>query len=110
MIVQGHVQAVLPDYEIGAELGRGGFGRVFAARHRRLDRDVAVKVLAVPAPAPELAADGVDAEARIVASLDHPHIVRVFDYVRDADMALIVMELLPGGTLAGRALAGLAPP
>ncbi|WP_261554789.1 serine/threonine-protein kinase [Frankia tisae] len=110
MIVQGHVQAVLPDYEIGAELGRGGFGRVFAARHRRLDRDVAVKVLAVPAPAPELPADGVDAEARIVASLDHPHIVRVFDYVRDADMALIVMELLPGGTLARRAQAGLAPP
>ncbi|WP_256789473.1 MULTISPECIES: serine/threonine-protein kinase [unclassified Frankia] len=110
MIVQGHVQAVLPDYEIGAELGRGGFGRVFAARHRRLDRDVAVKVLAVPAPASEPPADGVDAEARIVASLDHPHIVRVFDYVRDADMALIVMELLPGGTLAGRAQAGLAPP
>ncbi|WP_261564637.1 serine/threonine-protein kinase [Frankia gtarii] len=108
MIVQGHVQAVLPDYEIGAELGRGGFGRVFAARHRRLDRDVAVKVLAVPAP--ELPADGVDAEARIVASLDHPHIVRVFDYVRDADMALIVMELLPGGTLAHRAQTGMVPP
>ncbi|EIV96193.1 serine/threonine-protein kinase [Frankia sp. QA3] len=111
MIVQGHVQAVLPDYQIGAELGRGGFGRVFAARHRRLDRDVAVKALAVPAPdLPADGVDGVDAEARIVASLDHPHIVRVFDYVRDADMALIVMELLPGGTLARRARAGLAPP
>ncbi len=109
MIVQGHVQAVLPDYDVGPELGQGGFGRVFAGRHRRLDRPVAIKALALPA-ADALAAAGVDTEAQIIARLDHPHIVRVFDYVRTAEMAFIVMELLPGGTLAERVRAGLPPP
>ncbi|TMM02745.1 MAG: hypothetical protein E6G10_09300 [Actinobacteria bacterium] len=67
----------LPAYEIGAVLGRGSFAVVYAARHRRLDREVAIKrlspVLLVEADARERFA----AEARLLASLDHPHIVRV---------------------------------
>ncbi|SNQ46960.1 Protein kinase family protein [Frankia canadensis] len=107
-IVRAHVQAVLPDYDIGAELGQGGFGRVLAGRHRRLDRPVAIKVLELPAADPAAVAD-VDAEAQIIARLDHPHIVRVYDYIRTPELALIVMELLPGGTLTRRAAEGLTP-
>ncbi|MCK9894232.1 protein kinase [Frankia sp. AgB32] len=108
MIVQGHVRAALPDYDVGPELGQGGFGRVYAGRHRRLGRPVAIKVLGLSASDVSAGAE-VDAEAQIIARLDHPHIVRVFDYVRASDMALIVMELLSGGTLAERAHAGLSP-
>lgn len=91
--------SVLPAYEIGGELGRGGFGIVVAGRHRQLGRLVAIKELP-----PQLAADaGVRArfvtEARVLASLDHPHIVPVYDYVEQDGLCLLVMESLPGGTV-----------
>ncbi len=91
--------SVLPAYEIGGELGRGGFGIVVAGRHRQLGRQVAIKELP-----PQLAADaGVRArfvtEARVLASLDHPHIVPVYDYVEQDGLCLLVMESLPGGTV-----------
>jgi hypothetical protein len=90
---------VLPQYEVGGELGRGGFGVVLAGRHRQLGRPVAIKELP-----PQLAADpGVRArfvtEARVLASLDHPHIVPVYDYVERDGVCLLVMESLPGGTV-----------
>ncbi len=73
MIVdRGQVAAALPGYELRDVLGRGGFGLVLAARHRELGRRVAVKV--VPAAS--------TAEAQLLASMDHPHIVRVHDCVR----------------------------
>ncbi len=43
-----------------------------------------------------------NAEARLLARLDHPHVVRIFDFVDDGDQCLLVMELLPGGTLRER--------
>ncbi|EIV96290.1 WD40 repeat domain-containing serine/threonine protein kinase [Frankia sp. QA3] len=93
MIVdRAQVAAALPGYELGDVLGRGGFGLVLAARHRELGRRAAVKV--VPAAS--------TAEAQLLASMDHPHIVRVHDCVRADDLCLIVMELLGGGTLARR--------
>ncbi|MBI2169698.1 MAG: serine/threonine protein kinase [Actinobacteria bacterium] len=96
---QEQIAAALGDYEVGEELGRGGFGRVLAGHHRHLDRDVAIKVL------PPILADKEDvrarfqAEARLVASLDHPHVVPVYDYVEHGGMCLLVMESLPGGTV-----------
>jgi serine/threonine-protein kinase len=99
----------LPDYEIGHELGRGQFGVVRAARHRQLGREVAVKQLAGPgATAPEYVAR-FRREARILAQMDHPHVVTVFDYREEDDLRLLVMELLPGGTFADRRAAGIGP-
>ncbi|MCW2607462.1 MAG: putative protein kinase [Frankiales bacterium] len=91
--------AALPGYDIGGELGRGGFGVVLAGTHKRLGRPVAIKELP-----PNLAGDaGVRArfvtEARVLASLDHPHIVPVYDYVEQDGLCLLVMESLPGGTV-----------
>jgi len=99
MTVREEIVAALPDYEIGGELGRGGFGLVLSGRHRQLRRDVAIKELP-----PALAADPrvrarFAAEARVLASLSHPHIVPIYDYVERDGVCLLVMEKLTGGTL-----------
>ncbi len=87
-------------YEIRALLGRGGMGEVYEAVDRRLERTVAVKVLR-----PELAADRqfltrFRREARTAARLSHPGIVVVHDIGKDRERAFIVMEFVPGLTLA----------
>ena len=89
----------LPAYEIGSELGRGASGIVVAGRHRQLGRAVAIKQLT-----PELSADrGVSerflAEARLLATLDHPHVVAIYDFVEQDGLCLLVMEHLTGGTV-----------
>ncbi|WP_256788433.1 WD40 repeat domain-containing serine/threonine protein kinase [Frankia sp. AvcI1] len=100
MIVdRDQVAAALPGYRIGERLGAGAFGLVLAGRHRRLKRPVAIKIL--PGGS-EYAPGSFETEARLLAGMDHPHIVRVFDYVEADDLLLIVMELLDGGTLTRR--------
>jgi hypothetical protein len=93
------IAEVLPAYEVGVEIGRGAWGVVYAGHHRHLARGVAIKQL----PTAFGADPGVRArfisEARLVASLDHPHIVPVYDYVEREGLYLIVMEHLSGGTL-----------
>ncbi|MCM3883547.1 serine/threonine-protein kinase [Frankia sp. R82] len=108
MIVdRGRIAAALPGYKLGAQLGVGGFGLVVAGRHRRLRRQVAIKV--VPSEADD--ASAFVAEARLLAGLDHPHIVRVFDYLESDGLGFIVMELLDGGTLTRRQQQmGISPP
>ncbi len=96
------IAEVLPNYEVGGELGRGGWGVVLGARHRTLDRPVAIKQL----PRGFAADPGVRArfvaEAKVLAGLSHPHIVPVYDYVENETMCLLVMEALPGGTVWSR--------
>ena len=70
------VVRLLPDYELGAELGRGNFGVVWRARHRQLERDAAVKQLAAPTVGDDSLEARFRREARLLASLDHPHVVR----------------------------------
>ncbi|MCK9929380.1 protein kinase [Frankia sp. Mgl5] len=101
VVDRGRVAAALPGYTIGSELGAGAFGLVLAAHHQELDRRVAVKVLANAEPR---AAVDFRTEARVLSRLDHPHIVRTYDYVARGDVCLLVMELLGGGSLADRRL------
>ncbi|RYZ04026.1 MAG: serine/threonine protein kinase [Myxococcales bacterium] len=92
-----------PGLELLEEIGRGGMGRVFRARHARLDRIVAVKLLP-----PELAEDEgfrarFEREARTLARLKHPNIVTVHDFGALADgSGYLVMEYVEGGTLRSR--------
>jgi serine/threonine protein kinase len=65
-------------YELLAPIGRGGMGAVYLARDRELDREVALKVLLIPAAGPEASARMLR-EARIIARLEHPGIVPVHD-------------------------------
>ena len=86
--------------ELHDELGRGGMGSVFKARHLKLQRDVAVKFLA-----PEIAADAeargrFEREARAMGLLSHPHIVQVFDFGTADGEAYLVMELVSGGPVS----------
>lgn len=93
------IAACLPNYAVGDVLGRGGFGVVYGGRHLRLDRLVAIKELpALLFDSPSSRARFVT-EARVLASLDHPHIVPVYDYVEQGDRCLLVMEYLAGGTV-----------
>jgi serine/threonine-protein kinase len=92
----------LPRYEILDEIGRGGWGIVLEGRHRELDRRVAIKQLPRAFGADPAVRDRFIAEARLVASLDHPHIVPAFDFVEHQGLYLIVMEFASGGTLWDR--------
>ncbi|WP_131745728.1 serine/threonine-protein kinase [Frankia sp. Cppng1_Ct_nod] len=99
LVDRARVAAALPGYELGAERGSGAFGLVLAGRHRHLNRDVAIKVLSA---AGEDALVRFRTEARVLAKMDHPHIVRVHEYAEAEGLFLIVMELLNGGTLTSR--------
>lgn len=105
------LQSALPDYEISKELGRGAMGIVYLGRHRALDRLVAIKELPPSFAADESVRERFLTEARVVASLDHPHVVVIHDFVdRDGHLA-IVMEHLPNGTVWDQFLHhGLAAP
>ena len=89
-------------YRLGARLGAGGFGTVFAARDERLERPVAVKVIPAGGPAPERA----QREARAVARLDHDAIVGLFDAGEEDGCRYLVSELVEGRTLAQLEAAG----
>jgi serine/threonine protein kinase len=93
------IVAALPNYDIGGEIGRGAFGVVLVAEHRRLGRRVAVKELPRPLASDPAVRRRFATEARLLASLDHPHIVPVFDYVEKGGLCLLVMEYLSGGTV-----------
>jgi serine/threonine-protein kinase len=92
----------LPGYEIGAELGRGAFGVVLAGRHRQLGREVAIKQLAPGLVQTESVRSRFLVEAQVLASISHPHIVPVYDYVERDDACALVMERLAGGTVWSR--------
>ena len=88
-------------YIIEAELGRGGFGVVFGARHVEIDRPVAIKVLlATFAAADATAVERFRREAMIAASLGYPNSVQLYDYGEtEHGVFFIVMELLQGKPL-----------
>ena len=92
----------LPGYEIMDELGSGGMGVVYRARHLQLQRLVAVKVLAGAfARQPERWLRFQN-EAKAAARLQHPNIVQVFEYGDHQGTAYVCQELADGGTLNQR--------
>src|SRR5690606_16070344 len=86
-------------YELRDRIGGGGFGEVYRAYQTLLKREVAVKIiLPQHANQPEFIRR-FEVEAELVARLEHPHIVPLFDYWRDSGGAYLVMRLLRGGSL-----------
>ncbi|MEU0504058.1 serine/threonine-protein kinase [Nocardia sp. NPDC005998] len=98
----GRLRAALPAYDIGAQVGRGGCGVVLAGTHRRLGRPVAIKQIPPQFAQDEQVRRRFVAEARLLAAIDHRHVVRVFDYIEKDELCLLVMEYLPGGTVGSR--------
>ncbi len=95
----------IPGYDVEALLGRGGMGLVYKARHLRLNRVVALKMLIAGAYAGPRERARFEREAESVASLRHAHIVQVHDVGDHEGWPYFTMELLEGGSLA-QALAG----
>jgi diguanylate cyclase (GGDEF)-like protein len=92
--------ARLGPYEVLGALGSGAMGTVYRAIDGRLQREVAVKLLTADSFRREDAWRRFDQEARALAALDHPHIVRVFDLGTSPDGdPFLVLELLEGRTL-----------
>src|SRR5512143_3659637 len=85
-------------YEVSAELGRGGMGVVYRSRDPLLNRDVAVKVLATSELTPEIE-ERFQREAQIVAQMDHPGIVPIYDVGRHDGSLFFVMPLVEGTNL-----------
>ena len=99
----------LGPYEILAMLGAGGMGEVYRARDTRLDRTVAIKVLASHlSSSPELK-QRMEREAKAISSLNHPHICHLYDIGSQDGTDYLVMEFLEGETLAERLRKGAMP-
>ena len=95
--------AKLGPYEILAPLGAGGMGVVYRARDGRLERDVAIKVLSLGLLTDEAARKRFRKEALALAKLNHPNIAAVYDVGEEKGTDYLVMECVPGKSLAEEA-------
>ena len=99
----------LGPYEIQSALGAGGMGEVYRARDTRLDRTVAIKVLASHLSSSSELKQRLEREARAISSLNHPHICQLYDIGSQDGAQFLVMEFLEGETLADRLRKGPIP-
>src|SRR5215211_202944 len=93
---------MLGPYRIINQIGRGGMANVYKAYQSSIDRYVAIKVLPSQLAESKEFATRFHQEARIIASLEHPHILPVFDYGESDGVAYFVMRYLEAGTLKDR--------
>src|SRR5262245_5225658 len=98
--------ASLSHYRIESELGRGGMGVVYRAFDERLQRAVAIKVLAEEIAADPLRRHSILDEARASSALTHPGIITIYEVGEERATPFIVMELAAGQTLRRRLAEG----
>ena len=109
-VVEAAEEVIADRYRLGPVLGRGGMGEVREATDQRLGRSVAVKLLQPSMASDPGARNRFEDEARSAAKLVHPNTVAVFDTGEHEGIPYIVMEYLPGRTLADEIAEGpLAP-
>src|SRR6185503_12525414 len=96
-------------YALGERVGTGGFGVVYRAIQPLVEREVAIKII-LPQYAnhPDFIRR-FEAEAQLVARLEHPHIVPLYDYWREPSGAYLVMRLLRGSSLHAQIASGPLP-
>src|ERR1700756_5146328 len=99
----------LGPYEIVAPLGAGGMGEVYRARDSKLGRDVALKLLSPLFTADADRVARFEREARLLASLNHPHIGAIYGFEDAGDVPALVLELVEGDTLDDRLRRGPLP-
>ncbi len=96
-------------YDILEEIGHGGMATVYRAYQRTVDRDVAIKIILKDLAAEVGAVQRFQREARLIARLEHPHILPVYDFDGANEPPYIVMRFLEGGTLKEVLAHGLLP-
>lgn len=106
--------AILPGtklglYEIVAQIGAGGMGEVYRTHDTKLARDVAIKVLPANFVNDPERLSRFQREARMLAALNHPNIATIYGLEPSGGVSCLVMELVPGETLAERIKAGPIP-
>ena len=104
-IKEGGLNSLLPirqgirGYELEDKIGEGAFGTVHKAHQKGIGRTVAVKIIQAKYANQPRFIRRFEAEAQMIAQLEHPHIVPLYDYWREADGAFLVMRWLRGGSL-----------
>ena len=103
-MIGGHLQAgsELAGYRIESLVGEGGMGAVYLATQLRLDRRVALKVLAAGRIGNEESRSRFLRESRLAASLDHPNVLPIFDAGEDGGVLYLAMRYVEGGDLGAR--------
>ena len=96
----------LGHYDVLEKIGEGGMGVVYRAHDERLDRDVALKVLPAGTLPDDKARRRLRAEALALARLNHPNVEAIHDFDTQSGIDFLVVEYVPGPTLADRLLAG----
>ncbi len=99
----------LGSFEVLGPLGAGGMGEVYRARDTRLGRDVAIKVLPESFARDPARAARFEREARLLAAINHPAIGAIYGAEEFDSLRCIIMELVPGETLAERIVRGPIP-
>jgi serine/threonine protein kinase len=99
----------LGPYEVVGLVGIGGMGEVYRARDTRLQRTVAIKVIAQQFARDEQRMGRFQREAQVLASLNHPNIASIYGLEEGGDRRALVMELVEGPTLAERLMQGAIP-
>ena len=99
----------LAHYEIVELIGKGGMGEVYRARDGKLGRDVAIKVLPEEFSRDPERLARFRREAKVLASLNHPNIAAIYGLEQSEDTHYLVLELVPGETLAERIARGPIP-
>jgi len=100
-VYQGKTRGlVMGNYVVLDRLGKGGMGEVYKARHRRMERVVALKILPAEATKQETAVKRFHQEVKVAARLSHPNIVTAYDADEDQGVHFLVMEYVEGIDLA----------
>ncbi len=100
----------VPGYEVQGLLGKGGMGVVYKARHLRLDRVVALKMIRAAGQAEAEERERFGREARAVARLQHPHVVQIYEVGEHQGRPYLALEYLDGGSLAQHPAGAARPP
>lgn len=101
-----HLAKLLPAYSFEQLIAKGGMGAVYKATQTSLDRPVAVKVLPPELGESETFRESFITEAKLMARLNHPNLISVFDFGEVENMLYIVMEFVDGATLYEKTYGG----